>query len=183
MVITVKAKVIIIRADEGKVTEKKIVEGDIDQIIKDVTRKAVEEWQPSLSDLTALHTKLELRYRKPLPPEVADAIFNLNLEYSLEGNDVIVNLPVIVVSFDNRWIDESKYEERRIYVVAPYVDEESTKQLEEYAKDVTSAPKNIMELTSEQSQLELGEEELKRLEEGLEEEQEEKPKRRRRKKK
>jgi hypothetical protein len=184
MVRGLKAKVVVIRADEGKITESKIVEDEIGKIVKEVTKKALEEWEPERSDLTVLHSKLELRYRKPLPPEVADAIFNLNLEYSFEGNDVIVNLPVMVVSFDNRWLDETKYEEKRIYVIAPYLDDDAVKQLEEYAKDTTSSPKDIASLTSEPAQLELGEEEIRRLEEGLAEaEEEEKPRRRRRKRK
>jgi len=179
-----KTKVVVIRADEGKITESKIVEDEMDKIVKGITRKALEEWEPSRSDLTVLHSRLELRFKKPLPPEVADAIFNLNLEYSFEGNDVIINLPVLVVSFDNRWIDETKYEEKRIYVIAPYIDNNTVKQLEEYAKDTTKAPKDITSFAEGSSQLELGEEELRRLEEGLREvEEEEKPRRRRRRRK
>ncbi len=163
------SKVVVIRADEGKVTESQVVEGKLEDIVKQITKKAVEEWDPGTSDLTVLHTKLELRYKKPLPPEVADAIFNLNLEYSLEGNDVIVNLPVIVVSFDNRWLDETRYEERRIYVIAPYIDESTIEQLREYAAETTKAPKDVASLTAGEGQLELSEEEIRRLEEGLEE--------------
>ncbi|ABM81105.1 DUF2286 domain-containing protein [Hyperthermus butylicus] len=165
-------KVLVIRAEEGKIVSSDILDGDFAKIAKDVTARALTEWNPEESDLTALRTKLELRYPKPLPPEIADKILELSLKYSLEGNDVIVNLPVLVVSFDNRWIDETTYLDKKIYVIALYLDDNAKKQLEEYAAEATKAPKSVEALTGAE-QLTLSEEELRRLEEGLAEVEEE----------
>lgn len=171
-------KILVIRADEGKLVSSDMVEGDFSEVAKDIVRRALEEWNPAESDLTAIRTKFELRYKLPIDPDLYDKIMDLNLELIKEGNELIVNLPVLTISFDNAWLDDA-YLDRRMYIVSLYLDDVAKQQLEEYAVEATKEPKRIDMGQS----LSLGEEDLKRLEEGLEEIEEEKPKRRRRKKK
>lgn len=171
-------KVLVIRADEGKLTSSKIIDGDYNAVAKEVIKRALEEWNPGESDLTAIRTKLELRYKLPIDPDLYDKIRDLNLELAREGNELIVNLPVLTISFDNAWLDDA-YLDRRMYIVSIYLDDSAKQQLEEYAIEATKEPKRI---DTSQS-ITLGEEELRRLEEGLTEIEEEKPKRRRSKRK
>ncbi|ALL01100.1 hypothetical protein Pyrde_1052 [Pyrodictium delaneyi] len=171
-------KVLVIRADEGKLTSSEIIDGDYNAIAKEVVKRALEEWNPGESDLTAIRTKLELRYKLPIDPDLYDKIMDLNLELVREGNELIVNLPVLTISFDNAWLDDA-YLDRRMYIVSIYLDDAAKQQLEEYAIEATKEPKRI---DTGQS-ITLGEEELRRLEEGLTEIEEEKPKRRRSKRK
>ncbi|BES81339.1 DUF2286 domain-containing protein [Pyrodictium abyssi] len=171
-------KILVIRADEGKLVSSDVVEGDFSEVAKDIVRRALEEWNPAESDLTAIRTKFELRYKLPIDPDLYDKIMDLNLELIREGNELIVNLPVLTISFDNAWLDDA-YLDKRMYIVSLYLDDAAKQQLEEYAVEATKEPKRI----DTGQPLSLGEEDLKRLEEGLEEIEEEKPKRRRRKKK
>jgi len=171
-------KVLVIRADEGRLTSSEIVDGEFNEVAKDVVRKALEEWNPAESDLTALRTKLELRYKLPIDPDLYDKIMDLNLELVREGNELIVNLPVLTVSFDNAWLDDA-YLDRRMYIVSVYLDDAAKQQLEEYAVEATKEPKRI----DTGQTMTLGEEELRRLEEGLAEIEVEKPRRRRSKRK
>ena len=171
-------KVLVIRADEGKLTSSEIIDGDYNAVAKEVIKRALEEWNPGESDLTAIRTKFELRYKLPIDPDLYDKIRDLNLELVREGNELIVNLPVLTISFDNAWLDDA-YLDRRMYIVSIYLDDSAKQQLEEYAIEATKEPKRI---DTGQS-ITLGEEELRRLEEGLTEIEEEKPKRRRSKRK
>jgi len=171
-------KVLVIRADEGKLTSSEIIDGDYNAVAKEVIKIALEEWNPGESDLTAIRTKFELRYKLPIDPDLYDKIRDLNLELVREGNELIVNLPVLTISFDNAWLDDA-YLDRRMYIVSIYLDDSAKQQLEEYAIEATKEPKRI---DTGQS-ITLGEEELRRLEEGLTEIEEEKPKRRRSKRK
>ncbi|KSW12333.1 hypothetical protein CF15_06225 [Pyrodictium occultum] len=170
-------KILVIRSDEGKLTRSDVVEGDFNTVAKDIVRKALEEWHPSESDLTALRTKFELRYKLPIDPDLYDKLVELNLELMREGNELVVNLPVLTISFDNAWLEDA-YLDRRMYVISYYLDEAAKRQLEEYAIEATKEPKKM----GGEAQLSLGEEEIKRLEEGLEE-LEERPKKRRRSRK
>ncbi|BEP17564.1 hypothetical protein PYJP_09160 [Pyrofollis japonicus] len=168
-----------IRADEGKITEEDIQEGNFGEIAKAVSKKALEEWNPESSDFTAIRTKFELRYRLPIDPDLFDKLQEYNFEMFREGNELVVNLPVLTISFDNAWLGDS-YLDKRMYLIAPYLDEEEAKQLKEYLVDATKEPKKV---GTGEAEITLSEEELKRLEEGLEEVEEEKPRKKRRKRK
>ncbi len=127
--------------------------------------RALEEWNPENSDFTAIRTKFEVRYKLPINPELYDALQELGLEMFREGNELVVNIPVLTISFDNAWLGDS-YLDKRMYIVAPYIDDGEVQQLEEYLVDATKEPKKIQQ---ESEGLTLGEEEIRRLEEGLEE--------------
>ena len=135
-------KVHIARSDNGNLTESRIVEGDIAQIAKEIVNKAVKEWKPLESDLTALKTEYELRYKLPIKPEILDTIESLNLQWAREGKELIISLPIIVISFDNKWEGDS-YIDNKMYTVTYYIDDESKKQIEEYITSATKAPKEL----------------------------------------
>ncbi len=174
-------KILVIRSEEGKIVESKIIDSDIAEVARTVTQEALKEWNPTSSDFTVLRAKYEIRYRLPIKPELVDIARDLGLDMMREGNELIIQVPIYTISFDNEWTDDS-YIDRKMYIVALYLDDEEKKQIEEYAMETTKGPKKIDYGST--SQLSLSTEEIKALEEGLKElEQEEKPKRARGRKK
>jgi hypothetical protein len=168
-------KILVIRSEEGKIVESKVIDSDLAELVKSITQKALDEWNPASSDFTVLRAKYEIRYKLPIKPELVDIARDLGLDMMREGNELIVQVPIYTISFDNEWMDDS-YTDRKMYIVALYLDDEGRKQIEEYAVETTKGPKKIDYGSA--SQLSLSAEELKALEEGLKElEQEEKPKR------
>ncbi len=173
--------VLVVRSVEGKVEDVKIYEDKpIEEVLREYVKKAADEWNPQLSDLTVMRTFYELRYKLPIPPDLYDIVSELGLEMEREGNELIVKLPVFTISFDNRWSGET-YRDLKVYVVTYLIDESVKDQIVEYAAETTGKEKS---LTPETPQIELTPEQLQRLEEGLSEAEaveteEEKPKKRR----
>ncbi len=164
------SKTVIVHAEEGKLVASKVVNKIVEEVVKELAKKALEEWDPSSSDFTVIKTTLEVRYKLPIDPNLYERLIELNLEMMREGNDLVVRIPIYTISYDSSWIEDA-YHERKIIVLSPYLDDEGKRQLEEYAIETTREPKRL-ETTP---QLQISEEELKRLEEGLREIEEEKP--------
>ena len=165
-----------ISADEGKIIESKTVRKDFIELLKTYARKAIDEWNPLESDFTIIRSTTDISYTHPISPELFDKVQELGLNIRREGNEIIITIPVYTISYDSQWM-ESYYRDRKIIVIAPYLDEKEKKQLEEYASEATSEAKRLEE------ELTLTEEEYMRLEEGLKELEQEKPKKRKRRKK
>ncbi|HIP65970.1 MAG TPA: DUF2286 domain-containing protein [Pyrodictium sp.] len=159
-------KIVVVKSVEGKIEDSRIVEGRLPDVVKEIARKTLEEWDPEKSDFTIIKARYELRYKLPISPDLYDIIDELNLEKFREGNNLIVVVPVYTISFDNEWL-EDKYHDKAVYVVTYYIDEEEKKQIEEYAVETTKAPK---EFQQESPGLTLTEEDIAKLEAGLEEE-------------
>jgi hypothetical protein len=173
-------KVLVVRSEEGKIVEKNILEGELADIAKTYAEKAFKEWDPARSDFTVLKSKYERRIQLPIDPDLLDAIEALNLEKRIEPNELVVEIPLITISFDNEWIGEN-YHEKKMYIIVPYLDAGFEEEILRYAIDATREAKNLAALEGETGGLTLSEEELKRLEEGLEEiEQAEKKQKKRR---
>ena len=175
-------KVLVVRSEEGRIVSSEVVEKNLEEVAKDVARRALEEWSPGSSDFTVLRAKYEIRYKIPLSnPDIVDIVRELGLEAMREGQEFfVVQVPVYTISFDNAWMGDA-YHDKKMYIVALYLDEESKRQIEEYAVEATREPKKL----SPEPQLAIGEAELKALEEGLREleEEEEKPRKRSRRRK
>ncbi len=173
--------VLVVRSVEGKVEDVKVYEDKpIEEVLREYVKKAADEWNPQLSDLTVMRTFYELRYKLPIPPDLYDIVSELGLEMEREGNELIVKLPVFTISFDNRWSGET-YRDLKVYVVTYLIDENVKDQIVEYAAETTGKEKS---LAPETPQIELTPEQLQRLEEGLSEAEameteEERPKKRR----
>ncbi|HIQ56182.1 MAG TPA: DUF2286 domain-containing protein [Pyrodictium sp.] len=159
-------KIVVVKSVEGKIEDSRIVEGELASIVKEIARKTLEEWDPEKSDFTIIKARYELRYKLPISPDLYDTINELNLEMFREENNLIVIVPVYTISFNNEWL-EDKYHDKAIYVVTYYIDEEEKKQIEEYAAETTKAPKEFQQGSLG---LTLTEEDIAKLEAGLEEE-------------
>ena len=176
---TVKPRVLVVKAEEGRVTEVREHEGtDVARIAKEVASRALSLWDPGSSDFTVIRSSFEARYKLPIKPELYDVLEQLDLPKSVGGGELYVQLPVYTISFDNAWQGD-KYVDKRVYVVALVIDDESRAQIVEYAKDATSGPKQL----GGGQEIQLDSDALKRLEEGLREAEEAERGRRRRSRK
>ncbi len=181
-------KILVIRSEEGNISEKSVIESeDIYNVVKEYAEKAFQQWNPSTSDFTVLRTKYEYRVKLPIDPDLLDLIEELNLDKRMELGELVIEVPLVTISYDNEWIGEN-YHEKRMYIVTPYLDSRFEEEIEKYAIDATKEAKSLAAIEgTEPATLTLSEEELRRLEEGLEEieetEKKQKRKSRRRRKK
>ncbi len=166
-------KVLVIRAEDGRVVQSIIEEGKIEDIVKNYARRALNEWEPIYSDFVVLRDKYEVRLKLPISPEQFEKFSKYGLERTPDGYAVF-SITIYTISFDNFWI-EGSYQDRKMYLIAPYVDENIKKELEEAAAGSTLIQQTTMGSEADFSELE---EELEELEE---EEKPKKTKRRRRK--
>jgi hypothetical protein len=175
-------KILVIRSEEGKITKEEVVEGELPLITKKYAEEAFAEWDPGSSDFTVLRGKYELRFKLPIDPDLLDVIEELNLDKRIELNELVVEVPLITISFDNEWVGDNYYE-KKMYVIVPHLgSEEVMQEIKNYAREATKEAKRLSDFA--EPQISLSEEELRRLEEGLEElEKTEKPKKKRRRRK
>ncbi len=166
-------KVLVIRAEDGRVVQSVIEEGKIEDIVKNYARRALNEWEPIYSDFVVLRDKYEVRLKLPISPEQFEKFSKYGLERTPDGYAVF-SITIYTISFDNFWI-EGSYQDRKMYLIAPYVDENIKKELEEAAAGSTLI---------QQTTMGGGEVDFSELEEELEElEEEEKPKKTKRRRK
>ncbi len=143
-------KVLVIRAEEGRVTESEVVEGELEEVVKETVRKALEEWDPSRSDFIVLREVREVTLGLPIPGHLVDALRPFGL--TRKGpNEASFYLPVYTISFDNRLVseEEGSYEERKIYLIVPYIDDDLRAEFEAQAADIVTPkkpPEGIEEL-------------------------------------
>jgi len=143
-------KVLVIRAEEGKVTESSVVEGELEAVVKEVARKALEEWDPRVSDFIVIKEVREVTLGLPIPGKLVDILrpFGLRRKGSKEA---AFDLVVYTISFDNRLVseEEGSYIENKIYLIAPYINDDLRAELEAQAAGIVSpkqAPEGIEEL-------------------------------------
>ncbi len=164
-------KVLVIRAEDGRIVQSTIEEGRIEDIVKNYARRALNEWEPIYSDFVVLRDKYEVRLKLPISPEQFEKFSKYGLERTPDGYAVF-SITIYTISFDNFWV-EGSYQDRKMYLIAPYVDENIKKELEEAAAGST-----IIQQTNIGGEVDFSE--LEEELEGLEEE--EKPKKSRKRK-
>ena len=153
-------KILVVRAEDGKIVESKIVEGSITSIVKDIASKVLNKWDPESSDYVIIRDKYEVSLKLPLTKEQFERFSKFDIRRTSEGYAVF-NIPVYVVSYENEWQGDD-YVDKKVYVISLYVDDNVKKEIEEWALESTKERRRTYEI-------ELSEEELKELEE-LEEE-------------
>ena len=136
-------KVVVIRSERGKITEKSVVEGKIEDIVKDAARKALEEWEPANSDFIAIKDLREVELDLPLNPDLVDFLREYG-SLSRVKDKAVARIPIYTISFDNVMISEDRYIENKIYLIAPYINDDLVAELEsmaaEYTAERTTAP-------------------------------------------
>jgi len=132
-------KIIVLKSENGKITSENIVEGKFSDVLKEIATMALKEWNETTSDFVIMKDTQDVKIPKPLKPEVYETIKNF-----LVGRDekfAHARIPLYIISFENEWNDDN-FVDKKVYVVSYYLNEENKKELEEYAKDITS-PENI----------------------------------------
>ena len=128
-------KVLVLRAELGEIKEKNIVEGEFNNVLKDVVMKALTIWEPQKSDLIVMRHKHEISIKLPIRKEQYDLYSQLNLRR--KGDVATVEVTVYLVSFENQWIDDNIIDSK-VFIVAPYIDEFISEKIEELARGITS---------------------------------------------
>lgn len=128
-------KIIVIKSENGNVSKKDIVDGNIPEVLRTTANEALKEWNENSSDFIIMKDMHEVHIPLPLKPQTYELL--KNYIKSRTKTEAVAEIPVYVISFDNEWI-ESDFKDKRVYVVSPYIDEKSENELLEYAKQVTS---------------------------------------------
>ena len=139
-------KVLVVRAERGRVVESSIVEGELDKIVKDVAREVLEEWDPRVSEFVVLKDVEEATIKLPIPGDVVDVLRPFGLRR--RGDEAVVDLPYYTISFDNRKVNDD-YVEYKVVVVAPYINDDFKAWIETLAAEIVSEkkpPEGIKEL-------------------------------------
>ncbi len=140
-------KVVYIRAEKGKVVETNIIDDEIENVIKDVAREALEEWDPKLSEFVVLRDEEEITIKLPLPDNILNILKNFKFKKKSEKEATII-YPYYTISFDNRKVNND-YIEYKVIIVAPYINDDFTAWLETLAAEIVSErepPQGIEEL-------------------------------------
>ncbi len=115
-------KVLVVRAEEGRITESDIIEGDFKSILREVVEKAFKEWDEVRSDFLVVRDDQDIELD---PDNVSvDELEELSkiTEVKRDSSGFRVKLPIYMISFDNR-IEGDGYVDSRIYVVTPLVND------------------------------------------------------------
>ncbi len=141
-------KVVVIRAEYGKIVESDIVEGDLFDIVKEEARQALEAWKPETSDFVVARDFREIEIKLPIPPELYDRLREMGIPLSRAGDKAVASIPIVLISYDSEMITEEEYQENKIILIAPYLSEEVKMDLENEAAGITSPsekPEGIIE--------------------------------------
>lgn len=140
-------KVLVVRAERGKVVESTVVEGSLEDVAKDVAKEALVEWDPRVSEFVVLRDVEEVTIKLPIPGELVDELRKYGLRKKGES-EAAIDLPYYTISFDNRRVGDD-YIEYKVYVIAPYINDDFKAWIEVLATSIVSekqAPEGIEEL-------------------------------------
>ncbi len=121
-------KTIVIKARKGNIVEEYIVEKEYQVVIKEVAIKALNEWDPLLSNFDIMKYDYSIEKPLPLKPEEVDIIMDLSPRR--EKDKVVFSIPMYIVSYKNYKIGDQLIDEE-VYVVAPYIGDEYKKYVYE----------------------------------------------------
>ena len=128
-------KIVVLKSESGKVTSDALEEGEIGDVVRKTAEKALKEWNELTSDFIIMRDSQEARIPLPLKPDMYEKMKNF-----LTGKDktsAIVKLPIFIISFENQWKEEN-FQDKKVYVISYYLNEELKKELTDYAAQVTS---------------------------------------------
>ncbi len=130
-------KVLAVRAERGQVVKDEIIEGSLTDVVRRKAAEALNEWNPELSDFIVLRDYRELELPLPLKPELVDLFREIG-SLSRTEDKAIGRFPVYTISFENAMKGEDQYVEYKIYLIAPYINDDVRTELEAEAQDITT---------------------------------------------
>jgi hypothetical protein len=131
-------KILIVQSEEGKVKEKQVIEGKLENVLKEVVVKALNFWDPRRSDLVVVKHKHEVGVQLPLKKEQYELYSQFNLRRV--GDKAVFEIPIYVVSYENEWVEDG-IRDSKVFVVAPYIDDATASSIIELAESITSPEK------------------------------------------
>lgn len=129
-------RTLVIGVDGGRITESRVVDGLVEDVVKEVLAEVLPKWSPRESDLIVMRHEHEVTLRLPLDRELHEALVGYGLRKKAES-EAVAKIPVYVVSYGNRWVGDELVDER-LYLIAPYVNEELRRTVELLAEDLTT---------------------------------------------
>ncbi|ARM76326.1 DUF2286 domain-containing protein [Acidianus manzaensis] len=146
-------KILVLKSESGKITSEKIVDGNLGDVVRATATEALKEWNDLTSDFIIMKDSQEARVPLPLKPSFYEEVKNLLA--AKEKSVAILKIPIYIVSYDNIWQEED-FQDRKVYVITYYINDEIKKDINAYAADVTS--ENKKETSSDESDEESEEE-------------------------
>lgn len=142
-------KIAVIRAEEGKVVESFVFDGVLEEVVKDIAKQALEEWDPARSDFIVVRDVQELTLSGEADEETLRELEERGAAKREDGQ-LRVLLQYYTISFDTELVDDENYVDRKIYLIAPLVVPELQDELEAHAASLTAgggeAPPGVREL-------------------------------------
>lgn len=129
-------KTLVLSVEGGSIVSSKIVEDELEEVVKKVVVEVLPKWSPKTSDLIAMKYEHEITLKLPLSKELYEVLSKYGLSRK-SSSEVIARLPVYVISYENRWVGEDLIDEK-VYVISPYINDEIKNDVELLAIDLTS---------------------------------------------
>ena len=145
-------QILIVRAKEGNLVSKNMVEGDFKEVVKKTVVDALSLWLLDSADFTVIRDpQYPVTAKSPITKEQYDLYSKYDLQRATNGS-VMFYLPVYIISFDNAYLEDN-YMDKEVLVVAPHVDQVAEQVIVELALESTKPP-------SEEKEAEEGEEKV-----------------------
>lgn len=128
------SKILVLNSEKGVLKYSEILEGSLEDVVKKVIIRALSEWNPLNSDLIVMKQTHEVRINEDEMKEILPK-FNFKIKRTPSG-EIIMKLSIYIISYDSKWVNDDIYD-NKIYLVAPYINENIRKELEEIAIELT----------------------------------------------
>ncbi len=133
------SQIMIVRAKEGQLVSKNMLEGEFKEVVKKTVLDALSLWQLDNADFTVIRDpQYPVEAKAPITKDQYDLYSKFDLQRASNGS-VVYHLPVYIISFDNVYMEDS-YLDKEVLVVAPYVDQISEQHIVDLALDSTKPP-------------------------------------------
>ena len=133
-------RILVVRAEEGRIVESEIAEGEFRRVLRSVVERALKEWDEVNSDFLVVRDEQDVEVG---PENIgSDELEELSRITRIERgpSGFRIKLPIYMISFENK-IEGDSYIDSRIYVVTPLVYDELKDIIETDAAHYTAPDK------------------------------------------
>ncbi len=130
-----KDKIAVISSEKGKASIIERYEGKLNEIVRNVAKKALEIWDLNRSDFIIIRDKYPVEVNLPITKEEYEIYSKYNLRRT-SSKTASFELPVYIISYDNEWAEEN-YKDYKVLVVVPDVGENIMKEVVNWAAEMT----------------------------------------------
>ena len=133
-------RILVVRAEEGRIVESEVTEGEFRKVLRGVVERALQEWDEASSDFLVVRDEQDIEVN---PEDIgSDELEELSRITRIERgpSGFKIKLPIYMISFDNK-IEGDSYIDNRIYVITPLVYDELKDIIEADAAHYTAPDK------------------------------------------